>query len=395
MIDLEIHTNDPKAKLACLRYWNLNQDDEFTENVPLLASEYGMNMSAFIRFVNKHSTAYHKEVVCNECGKRYVYASRSDYKQTHLPVKGFYTCDSCKERRSAKTHQIDQERKIMLRHKAYSNFLSTHFTATEGVLITPEQMSFKQAVYLLSFVHHTASENYEIAFPLADNIRPLAPTSNHIQAIITNLVSSEFITLHPTTDTGVITIEGEQLIDFDIERVRWQFTLGATSSQRDKIIHSLETTLRSDDWPQHWKGELSALCREVTLQECLEYIYYKFESSYLEVINPYIGEKTTRIIHVGLEHFSVSQMFRFILNAFTQTKIRKEHQPPMLHYQVLAVFNEQLRAEVEKALSSGEDIKGVQRTSKYRESTISHVLFRSILQKKGGGFDEVFQKTAN
>ena len=94
MIDLRIHTSDPRRRELIRRYWKLGPGgSDFAEPFEALKSDFGLSRGGIVGIVRSDSTAFSGIHRCSGCGKRKEFDCRKDFRDT--PKQKPYTCEKC------------------------------------------------------------------------------------------------------------------------------------------------------------------------------------------------------------------------------------------------------------------------------------------------------------
>lgn len=107
MIELEIFSAVPDEVELAQRYWAMNEEGKFKENVAdLLPFGSIRNSSQLVAFVKKISTARDQNQTCPKCGGNQEIASRSNAKKVPLVLRR--PCVACQAEAEALQHQAEE-----------------------------------------------------------------------------------------------------------------------------------------------------------------------------------------------------------------------------------------------------------------------------------------------
>ncbi len=94
MIDLQIHTDDPRRRELIERYWRLAQGGgDFAEPLDTLKEEFGLSRGGIVGIVRAESTAESGVHLCTGCGDPKEFDCRKDYRST--PKQRPFVCQDC------------------------------------------------------------------------------------------------------------------------------------------------------------------------------------------------------------------------------------------------------------------------------------------------------------
>lgn len=94
MIDLRIHTSDPRRRELIRRYWKLGRSgSDFAEPFDALKRDFGLSRGGIVGIVRSDSTALSGVHRCTECGKPKEFDCRKDFRDT--PKQKPFTCEDC------------------------------------------------------------------------------------------------------------------------------------------------------------------------------------------------------------------------------------------------------------------------------------------------------------
>src|SRR5438067_1456175 len=154
MIHLEFLTNDDNIIQLCTLFWEHDEQGNFTYKLTDLARTQNLSSRELSKFVGQHCQALSTNDVCSSCDAPYLYKNRSDFQQRIRYRRNNWLCATCVEQEKArqKALQIAEEE----RQQA---FIATTFSSIERIPIDLSQLTFEQAIYLLSLVRLAASED--------------------------------------------------------------------------------------------------------------------------------------------------------------------------------------------------------------------------------------------
>src|SRR2546423_2570657 len=181
-IQLEFLTSDDDTIQVCTLYWELDEQMSFTHKLTDLANMQNLSSRELSKFVSQRCQALSTEDVCSGCGIPYVYKNRSDFQQRTRYSYTDWLCATCieQERARQKALQIAEEE----RQRALIN---TAFSSVGKLPVDLNQLTFEDAISLLSLVRLAASEDFSHIVPLRLTTEPFAPTENFSYEVIRQL----------------------------------------------------------------------------------------------------------------------------------------------------------------------------------------------------------------
>ena len=195
-IKLEILTEDKELVTICQLYWEIDEEFNFVHEVAELTELAKLDKKKLPTIVKEVCNACISEWECEDCGKLYIFSSRSDltsnrkYLLSLADQKVSYVCGDCKKIRWEKENQerrkqeegakrareiLDQQKRLEIR-EVYD--LSKHTP------IDVQSLTFIDIIYLMALMRAGEYENLSKIMPLAIFDNPLSPTEDCITEII-------------------------------------------------------------------------------------------------------------------------------------------------------------------------------------------------------------------
>jgi len=261
-------------------------------------------------------------------------------------------------------------------------------TCKEGLIVT--EMSFSDAIYMLSVIRTGASEDLEYIVPHEYYEIPLSPCEDFDEEILMHLYNAEALFIHPGSQNETVEIVKKDPLSLRFYPLSVHWLLHYSDVKRpEQIVEDLERILTSKkEWPATWSSEVSALRIRVALEESLQYLRYVMRE---HGFNFTIGEKTIQIVKSLLNKFSVAQIYNFSWRAakdaaaFYQRKhVTKQH--------AANTVTGSIQRLSEKALVEGWEVKAYKRNYNMPQCMVSQVLYNTTLQIGNAGFDRPVPK---
>jgi len=252
----------------------------------------------------------------------------------------------------------------------------------DGLDVT--EMSFSQAVYLLSVIRSGASEDLEYIVPRKYYESPLSPCESYDEEILMQLYRAELLFVHPgSKNDNVIVIKGDPpSFEFYPLGVHWLIHQ-VDLKKPEKTIEELEKILSAKKWPAPWSSEVNALRTRIALEESLQYLRYVMSE---HGFNFTVGEKTTQIVKSLLNDLSVSQTYNFCWRAakdaaafYLRSRVPRQQAANIVPGSIQRMF--------ERAAVEGWDVRPFQRNFNVLQCMVSQVLYNTTLKIGDEGFN--------
>lgn len=246
-------------------------------------------------------------------------------------------------------------------------------------------MSFHDAVYLLSLLRHAGSEDLAFIAPNEVVSGCLSPTIDFDQEIVSSLFRRRLIAIHPHSRADAVIIEDGRLTQYYPGKVYWTLPLEGRDISPAAFMERLELTVRKQGWRESWRDEADDLFRKVALHECLQYLRVVVEEHNFELR---VGEKTVIVLNGVLRRHSVAQAYNFMWRAakdaasfYVRKQASKRHAANTIPGSIQRL--------ADRAWAEGWDVPAYRRHFQAPRSTLSCVLFDTVLEIGEAGFTTV------
>jgi hypothetical protein len=317
----------------------------------------GVNMLRYFES-RGHSSYEDGKIVCPNCN--------------HNDNSFYCRCHNCKE------VAIEKERK---EYEEKYQAVKAILDKTRQNLITPDELTFTDKIYLGSLLRVGLSEDLSVINPLDSFPNLLAPTRNYSSEIIDRLIDKKIIGISPESDLDYfsdLNVEKGSM-SFDSDKIKWELLIMIEKEERVQFIDSV----MNPDF-EKLPEETFDLWHKVALNECLEYFYYNLSS----VLGVYYnaGSKTISIISEMLKTHSVSQIFGLIYRATNNAlRFRAERGVSRKYAANVVIGNAQNFAE--RALINNWNITKYNRPRECPQSALSKFLYNRVLKIGEDGFN--------
>lgn len=366
---VEYFTTDNNEKRICELYWQQNEDGEFTMTVQQLAEKAGRKPSEINSIVNRCSQAYALDTLCITCEQGYPLKNRTEF-NNHKPIPS-WRCDDC-----IANEELDKQMDLAAR-------LDAAMAKTPSVNV--EDLTIKQACYLLAFLKHSASEDMSRINPVSYNENErLSPSNDYDQSIIISLYREEVTCIDPASNPKAFIGEIDSF-RFYHNRVGWLIPITGQYGSLGQLYEALEKQLPTIACQNPL--EFNELMLEVSLNECLGYLTICSEQHHFD-FSP--GNKTVQVFKSCLQDFSVAQIYGLIWRA-TKDASAYFQRGGIPKKQAANSIVTRIEKTMEQALAEGWVLKDFRRDYTFTQSTISRVIFNNILGTNDGGFSKLLK----
>jgi hypothetical protein len=367
--DLEFFTDDPNLIKLCTEYWKVTGDGKFVRTATEIAKEFGVSSSRLGKLVEGYCTAYSTEIFCENCSTPYFYDNRSDYQSTEHSQSKTWVCDEC------------QELERQNREKDQRKTLREEFDLKFREPIELNGLSLENAVYLLSLVRSSGSEDFSHIKPTSIAKEPFAPSKGFEVNALKNLYHEHYIYVHPESPLDAFIFDTP--IRFYLDRVMWALPIDESGSSKN-VIAALEEKFRTMDWNEEWEDEQLDLWRKIAHEECIQYLDMCMKDHSF-TFSP--GDKTHLVIDGLLQEYSVGQIYSFIWRASRDAAaFYVREKTPKQQAANTVVGN--LQRQGERAKAEGWEVKPYRRDWRCPQTMISQVFFNTVIQIGEAGFNQ-------
>ena len=299
-IALRFLTNDERIKEIGLRYWELDNKNNFVSSVASIAKDYNIKTSDINRNNSLFLEVFSVCEFCLSCNAPYKFKDRNDFKK-HNGLLSEWVCDECVKKQRL---FVDSEKINILKTIQEMVFRNCFFL---------EDLNFKDAIFLLSLVRYSINEDFLFLLPESKNYNKfLSPNYEYTIKIYKYLKSKNIINISPLSNLDFITNDPlKNQFSYCITEVIWDVVINYEIYPTLKcFIEILEDKISDrNKWNESWFIESRILCKEVLLQELLSYLIYILSEHKLE-FSP--GEKTEFVLAKILDKYSVAQGYNLI-----------------------------------------------------------------------------------
>lgn len=370
IMNLRFLTADENIQNICRMYWELNSEGKFVYTVTYIAKQFDISSRDLGSLVEANCQAI-SDIKCSSCGKHYIYSNRSDYQSYQRYSQPSWTCPECTEREinEAKAKELEVQRNQI-------EIIKRYFSSISSSPININEVSFENAVCLLSLIRGGAEEDLSFIAPLWTFKQPLAPDQDFGIELVRQLYQQNLIRIHPDSSPDAFEFEGNNIKWVYLNRLKWAVPVDNNTNTAIEFVGRVETVFQNMNWPNHWYDEQLSFSRKIALHECLQYLKVCLEEHSF-TFTP--GDKTILVFSSVLEDYSIGQVFNFIWRAakdaaafYVREKVPKQH--------AANTVVGSIQRQAEKARAEKWEIKPYRRDFRCPQSLISQVLFNAVLQ---------------
>lgn len=296
MIKFEILSDDPADEVLVARYWAMDADGKFVENVSDLLPYNGISSNYhLLSYIQQVSIARDKRLICSKCSEYFVLRSRADY-QTRARFAAS-VCDVCTEQEKAK--QMEEQ-------KALSDELSARLAEIEDrnsqLLIEYEKIPDDAALILIA-LNDAVNPRLLTGFFRRDQCHGLAPCFT--SSLITTLWKAGVIADLPSKALP----DAYLLRDEEVWHYRTKVSYFLLP---DHVLGKTEAALDSLRTRAYTQFSLiRELWLDYALSECMLYLYDQCSLHRLKMGDE-SDDQVKSVLRTSLETYAVSQLWSVI-----------------------------------------------------------------------------------
>tara|TARA_R110001592_G_scaffold341396_1_gene630357 strand:- start:1083 stop:2255 length:1173 start_codon:yes stop_codon:yes gene_type:complete len=359
----------------------LTQYYEGGEKVSILIEKFGLDIhpSGFVGIFPFH---VHSDLACPYCDGENLVSKRLSREHgawrighAFCPTCNHESWDHCRCPNCAalkrNEHQIIEQTK--------RDLINLDFSGPYRDIPLAEELTFTDAVYLLSLARHSLSEDFFSAQPFSDQSPVFAPTHDFRNEIIKHLYAKGFISISNESDISAFDFSEDltSIPAYYPTRVIWEFLPSMAPVNRGIYLNKLENLVRNGPWPKDWGKDVLLLWRQISKYECFEYYLHMLSQRGYDLDE--IGPKTHKVFETMLERFAVSQVFNLSWQAIRDTTdyIVKENLPT---YRAKNSFIGSIERKADKAIANGWEVRHSRRDFDCPQSVISSTFSDVVLE---------------
>lgn len=367
-MQLKILTNDQQCTCICEDYWLQDEDGKFVLKVQEIAIKHEVKAHIVSQHVKQHAYVWLASICCRCCEEPYRFSTRIQYQERNRYAGSI--CQKCSE--AERKNIMVQKRNILIQFRQAAAVNNKPDLAT---------LDLKSIIYLLAIIHALSNEDLSAIEPLNDYPDyTLSPDPIFDRCILRHLIDKHLLLINLDSFPEAVELNADDTTTINFVMSTFDFSLDQL--EMSNFINEFldtETLCNIKHSP-----EFIELCNEVQLQECLAFLTVKLEEHQL-YFSP--GEKTQHTLRQCLESFSVAQTYNFIWRAvrdaaayYMRSHVSKK--------QAANTVVRSISRSLEQALAHGWDVKAFSRNYDLPQSSLSHIIFNTLLGTDDGGFKQ-------
>lgn len=253
--------------------------------------------------------------------------------------------------------------------------------------VTVSDLSFKQALSILSLAQHSVSDDYKSVDPYDIRPVPLTPTGSMTFEVVANLYREALIGISPASDTKAFEFDAEitTFEKFYPTQVKWRFLPSMSVDQARDLVRAVEMIFRDSEWPDEWFADVDRMWRQIVLEECLEYFSHMMaQRGFDGDIN---DERVRDVVDRALGHFAPAQVVNLIWQS-ARDCVDYMATKGIPARQAQAVCRGILDRKIDKHVAEKWVPRNSRRDFQCPQSAISLTLFNTVLQLGERAFNE-------
>lgn len=296
MIKFEILSGDPVDEALVARYWTMDANGKFVENVSDLLPYKGISSNHhLLSYIQQVSIARDERFICSRCSEYFVVRSRADY-QTRARFAAS-VCDACREQENAK--QMEEQ-------KALSDELSARLTEIEdrhSKLVIDYEIIPDDAALTLIALNSAINPRLLTGLFRRDQCQGLAPCFT--SSLITKLWRAGVIADLPSKAlSGAYFLKEEKVWHYS-DKVSYFLLPDQVLGKTEAALDSLRTRAYTQF------SLIRELWLDYALSECMFYLYDQCSLHRLQMGDE-SDDQAKSVLRTSLETYSVSQLWSVI-----------------------------------------------------------------------------------
>ncbi|MGY2125873.1 restriction endonuclease [Nocardia gipuzkoensis] len=371
--EVEIDAEGEHFAELCRVYWETNADGSFVYTVKSIAEVFGLPAHKVSKLVSDFSAARSTSKYCIECGKGFIFKTRSDWSSNSRYSPG--RCRECVE--TERRRQAQQQARIKAAARAA---IAERYPILSGAQGPRAEDLDMPIAFALAALFEDAEEFYRgVSAPINQRTDPLTPTADFDFVLLERLVDLNLIRIHPSSSTDSFVWDAAGgLSEEYYPRLASYYMLGhgMLEERVNEFRQSFAEVVYRDNWPDKWTDQFHDFWLDIAVSECKAYLVHMLDR-YSLTFNP--GAKTDDVFRRGLKWYSIGQIYYFVWRAAKESAAYylREKVPAK---QAANSAITRISAEINRAYTDGWKISTYQRDSKLPVSTMSHILFSRALR---------------
>ncbi|WP_341789021.1 MULTISPECIES: hypothetical protein [unclassified Rickettsia] len=314
------HLTEEQIKDLIKRYYN-------HEKMVDLLEEFKINVHPNT-LIKLFPPVIHNELFCKYCSDVNLVSKLEGRSHTNCNIVHFEkfcpacdhrdnshcSCSHCKDIRKQKK-QAEEENK--------RNILMQTFLPVNTDIPAVEELTLKDAVYLISAAEHSATKDFEFIKPYLEGptVTSLAPDEELIYDIIEHLNHRGFIQINPLKNNlDVFKFDlNDKVVGYYRDRVLWELLPNMDIREKIEYLNSILNIIKGE-WSFSWKNDVIKMRELITKYECLENLKCLLEEHSFPEMDQHAEKQALSTFTDLFEDFSVGQIFNLSWQAVSRVK---------------------------------------------------------------------------
>lgn len=368
------------------RYWALNSDGKWVDNVAILAEEFGLSKHELPARVQSAVSAHDLNSRCFWCkspeplGTRAsltsIYSRKSGYRRYQEPLRA-QLCSKCEiknQQLHAEAKQLENRKRRDAVNKAISQ------AAQCQVRLKLDEISPTDAAYFLALLFAAEIEQYEDGTEVFTLNGVLSGTERVDAEICGRLFNIGAITPSTRAEVNAFELHENGKISIAWPNVSWELGPGIKGIPYLTLCDWLSMLL---DGPTGAPDENEKMWFQVASAECETVLLEQLENYYLGDYK--VGEKTLQAFHYALEKLSIPQVWGIIYSVTKHAASLKQSRA----YTALHIRNmipKMIISFVDRAFDNNWTVYARTRKEYHAEGFLTSVFFSRVLRQSSDGF---------
>ena len=330
----------------------------------------------------------HKDLLCFYCQDTNLISKRPgrtveprDPIVPHCPECGHRTADWCWCKPCSEKDKAERR----LKEKKKQDLLDA--TATREIDVpSPEDLTLRDAVFLLALARHAVTDDLGYLKPYYDFANSLAPLYGFQSDILLHLYRRDLIAISPGNDVRAFGFDAAvtKITPLDPSRVLWRFLPGLEEGGKRGYLKRLKTLVSAGDWLEGSSREVVELWHNIVKNECVAYFLSLLDDRECDPCP--VDEQTYALFDRLLVDFPPSIIFNLCRQVATKTidGFNRNNIPYM--ERSIYVFIDAIQETADEAKAQGRELTYSDRIDDCPQTDVSATFFNDFLRLGNNAF---------
>ena len=299
---------------------------------------------------------------CPECG--------------HTPADGC-PCKPCREKDKAERRLKEKKKQDLL-----------DATSTREIDVpSPEDLTLRDAVFLLALARHAVTDDLAYLKPYYDFANSLAPLYGFQSDILLHLYRRDLIAISPGNDVRAFVFDPAvtKIRPLDLSRVLWTFLPGLEEAGKRGYLKRLKTLISAGDWLEGSSRDVFELWHDIVKNECVAYFLDLLDERECDPCP--VDEQTYALFDRLLVDFPPSRIFNLCRQVATKTiDDFNRNNIPYLERSIY-VFIDAIQKTADEAKAQGRELTYTDRIYDCPKTDVRATFFNDFLRLGNNAFE--------